>query len=50
MKNKIKKLEKYILLNESNELKFDFDKIQYSCRKYDQPILNLKEYFEESDT
>jgi hypothetical protein len=44
MKNKIKNLEKYILLNESDKIKFDSDKIKCACKKHNQLILNFKEF------
>jgi hypothetical protein len=49
LKNKIKDLEYFILLNESYKLKIDADKIKSSCKRYDKSISNLKEYFKESN-
>jgi hypothetical protein len=49
LKNKIKDLEYFILLNESYKLKIDADKIKCDGKRYNKSISNLKEYFKESD-
>jgi hypothetical protein len=47
LKNKIKHLEYFILINESYKLKIDADKIKCAGKRYDKSISNLKEYFKE---
>jgi hypothetical protein len=48
MKNKIKNLEYFILVNESYKLKIDADKIKCAGKRYDKSVSNLKEYFKNS--
>jgi hypothetical protein len=45
MKNKIKHLEYFILIDESCKLKIDSDKIKCAGKRYDKSVSNLKEYF-----